>query len=206
MSRPMAPVTCPQCQTRQEIDPDAEGYRCVVCAGTWSFVRCTVCGERFHTRPGTRAWTCPTCGTPHGRNRRGISRAGVPLPLLIGGIAAAIAIVVVLVVLFSGGDDGTPTPAPTSPSTIADPFRKVCRDLVDVQLLREDALGRAAEALTEDAAALRAQGDEESAVAVEAVVDAIGTYQEVARGGGDTVAATNQLLDALDAIDCSEAT
>jgi len=200
----MAPVTCPQCHTRQEIDPDAEGYQCLVCAATWSFVRCTVCGERFHTRPGTRAWTCPTCGTPHGRNRRGISRPGVSLPLLIGGIAAAIAIVIVLIVLFAG-DDGAPAPPSPSPSVISDPFRKVCRDLVDVQLLREDALDRASEALTADAEALRAQGDEESAVAVEAIVDAIGSYQEVAAGGGDTVAATNQLLDALDAVDCSGA-
>ena len=39
MSRPMAEVTCPQCQTRQEIDPDADGYRCIVCAATWGFVR-----------------------------------------------------------------------------------------------------------------------------------------------------------------------
>ena len=200
----MAPVTCPQCRTRQEIDPDAEGYQCLVCAATWSFVRCTVCGERFHTRPGTRAWTCPTCGTPHGRNRRGISRPGVSLPLLIGGIAAAIAIVIVLIVLFAG-DDGAPAPTSPSQSVITDPFRKVCRDLVDVQLLREDALDRASQALTADAEALRAQGDEESAVAVEAIVDAIGSYQEVAAGGGDTVAATNQLLDALDAVDCSGA-
>jgi hypothetical protein len=127
----------------------------------------------------------------------------VPLPLLIGGIAAAVAIVVLLVLLFSGGDDGAPAPTSPSPSTIADPFRKVCRDLVDVQLLREDALARASEALTEDADALRAQGDEQSAAAVDAIVEAIATYQEVARGGGDTVAATNQLLDALDQIDCS---
>lgn len=206
MSRPMAPVTCPQCHTRQEIDPDAEGYRCLVCAATWSFVRCTVCGQRFHTRPGTRAWTCPNCGTPHGRDRRGISRPGVPLPLLIGGIAVALAIVIGLILLFTGDEGGAPTPTTPSPSVIADPFRKVCRDLVDVQLLREDALDRASEALTADAAALRARGDEESAAAVEAIVDAIGSYQEVAAGGGDTVAATNQLLDALDAVDCSGAT
>jgi hypothetical protein len=124
---------------------------------------------------------------------------------MIGGIAAAIAIVIVLIVLFAG-DDGAPAPPSPSPSVITDPFRKVCRDLVDVQLLREDALDRASEALTADAEALRAQGDEESAAAVEAIVDAIGSYQEVAAGGGDTVAATNQLLDALDAVDCSEAT
>ena len=87
----MAEVTCPQCHTRQEIDADADGYRCIVCAGTWSFVRCTVCGERYHTRPGTRAWTCPNCGTPHGRNRRGISRAGIPLPLIVGAAVAIVA-------------------------------------------------------------------------------------------------------------------
>jgi hypothetical protein len=128
----------------------------------------------------------------------------VPLPLLIGGIAVAIAIVAGLILLFTG-DEGSPAPTSPSPSAIADPFRKVCRDLVDVQLLREDALDRASEALTADAAALRARGDEESAAAVEAIVDAIGSYQEVAAGGGDTVAATNQLLDALNAVDCSGA-
>jgi hypothetical protein len=197
----MAEVTCPQCQTRQEIDPDADGYRCIVCAATWGFVRCTVCGERYHTRPGTRAWTCPNCGTPHGRNRRGISRVGVPVPLLLGTIVVIGAVVALALAL--GGDDGAPpSPTPSSPSSSVDPFRKVCRDLVDVQLLREDALGRAADALTEDAAALRAKGDRKSAAAVVDIVEAIRTYQEVARGGGDTVAATNQLLDALEAVKC----
>ena len=66
-----------------------------------------------------------------------------------------------------------------------------------------EALGRAAQTLTEDAAALREQGEEENAVAVEEIVAAIGSYQEVAEGGGDTQAATELLLDALDAVDCS---
>jgi hypothetical protein len=83
-----------------------------------------------------------------------------------------------------------------------DPFRKVCRDLVDVQLLREDALGRAAQALTGDADALRAQGEIESAAAVDDIVVAIEAYREVAQGGGDTQATTEQLLDALDAVEC----
>jgi hypothetical protein len=197
----MAEVTCPQCQTRQEIDADAEEYRCAACAATWSFVRCTVCGERFHTRPGTRAWTCPNCGTPHGRNRRGISRAGLPISLLVGALLAVGAVVVLAKAL--GGDDGAAaTPTPSSPSPTADPFRKVCRDLVDVQLLREDALARAAQALRADADALRARGDRQDAAAVDDIVAAIGTYREVAQGGGDTQAATEQLLDALDAVDC----
>jgi ssDNA-binding Zn-finger/Zn-ribbon topoisomerase 1 len=200
MSRPMAQVTCPQCQTRQEIDPDSDGYRCLVCAGTWSFVRCTVCSERFHTRPGTRAWTCPNCGTPHGRNRRGISRPGLPVPILVGAILAIGSVIALAQVL--GGDDAvspSPTSSPTSP--IADPATKVCRDLVEVQLLRVDALGRAGEALTGDADALRGLGQEDRATVVDDVVAAIESYQQVAQGGGDTQAATDQLLDALNAVD-----
>ena len=201
MSRLMTQVTCPQCQTRQEIDPDANGYRCIVCAGTWSFVRCTVCSKRFHTRPGTRAWTCPNCGTPHGRNRRGISSAGVSLPILVGSILAIGAVIALAQVL--GGDDAaTPTPSSTSPSAIGEPAMKVCRDLVDTtQLLRVDALGRAVEALTEDAAALRGLGEPDRAGLVDDVVAAIESYQQVAQGGGDTQAATDQLLDALNAVD-----
>jgi predicted RNA-binding Zn-ribbon protein involved in translation (DUF1610 family) len=196
----MGEVTCPQCQTRQEIDPDADGYRCIVCAGTWSFVRCTVCGERYHTRPGTRAWTCPNCGTPHGRNRRGISRVGIPLPILVGGILAIVAVIALAQAL--GGDDGiTPTPSPSSPSSIADPATKVCRVLVDVQLLRVDALGRAVEALTADADALRELGEADRAALVDDAVAAIESYEQVAQGGGDTQAATTQLLDALNAVD-----
>ncbi|MGI8616312.1 MAG: hypothetical protein ACR2L4_05980 [Actinomycetota bacterium] len=199
----MAEVTCPQCHTRQEIDADADGYRCIVCAGTWSFVRCTVCGERFHTRPGTRAWTCPNCGTPHGRTRRGTSRVGLPLPLLIVGAIVGIGTVIFLAQALGADDPSTPSPAPSSPSPIADPLRQVCRDLVDVQVFRVEALGRAAEALTADADALRQQGDEQNAAAVEDIVAAIRSYVEVAEGGGDTQAATEQLLDALAAVDCS---
>ena len=199
----MAEVTCPQCHTRQEIDADADGYRCIVCAGTWSFVRCTVCGERFHTRPGTRAWTCPNCGTPHGRTRRGTSRVGLPLPLLIVGAIVGIGTVIFLTQALGADDAPTPSPTSSSPSPIADPFQQVCRDLVDVQVFRVEALGRAAEALTADADALRRQGDEQNAAAVEDIVAAIRSYVEVAEGGGDTQAATEQLLDALAAVDCS---
>jgi hypothetical protein len=198
----MAQVTCPQCQTRQEIDPDAEGYQCIVCAGTWSFVRCTVCGERFHTRPGTRAWTCPNCGTPHGRNRRGISRVGIPLPILLGGLAV-LGLIVFFLVRSLGSDDGGPTTpsSPSSASPIADPANKVCGDLGAVQVLRVDALGDAADALTADADSLRAAGEAERADLVDDLVAAVTTYQEVAEGGGDVQAATNQLLDALAAVD-----
>lgn len=198
----MPEVTCPQCQTRQPVDPDAEGYQCVACAGTWSFVRCTVCGERFHARPGARAWTCPNCGTPHGRNRRGISRTGIPIPLLVGAVLAVGAIVGLAQAL--GGDDRAEPPPPTSgtPTRASDPLREVCRELNAMQVFRVQALQEAADALADGADALRAVGDEENAAAVDGIIDAIHTYQDVARGGGDTVAATNELLDALDAVSC----
>lgn len=196
----MAQVTCPQCQTRQEIDADAEGYRCLVCAGTWHFVRCTVCGERYHTRPGVRAWTCPNCGTPHGRNRRGVSRVGTPLPVLIGAVLVLGVAGYLLTTSLGSDDTASPTPTPSSPSPIDDPANQVCRDLVNVQVLRVGALGDAADALTADADALRAAGEPERADLVDDVVAAIGSYVEVAEGGGDAQAATNQLLDALGAI------
>lgn len=195
----MNEVTCPQCRTRQPIEPDAETYRCIVCAATWNFVRCTVCGERYHTRPGTRAWTCPNCGTPHGRNRRGISRRGVPIPLLIA-VVVALGLVVALTQALGGEDAATPTQSP-SPQQIAEPAQEVCRDLVDVQLLRVDALGRAIDELSADADALRAEGAEDRAGLVDDLIEAITGYQEVAEGGGDTQAATTDLLDALEAVD-----
>jgi hypothetical protein len=194
----MAEVTCPQCRTRQSIDQDASTYRCIACAATWTFVRCTVCGERFHTRPGTRAWTCPNCGTPHGRNRRGISRRGAPIPLLIGGLLAVV--VVAALALTLGGDETARSPSP-SPPTIADPANEVCRDVVDVQVLRVDALGRAAADLREDAAALRAEGAHGRAALVDDLVTAIVAYQEVAEGGGDPEQASNNIVAALQAID-----
>jgi ssDNA-binding Zn-finger/Zn-ribbon topoisomerase 1 len=196
----MPEVTCPQCRTRQQIPADAHGYRCVVCAASWNFVRCTVCGERFHTRPKTRAWTCPNCGTPHGRNRRGISRPGAPIPLLIGALLAVGAIVAVAQAL--GGDDSPTTPPPTTPTRAADPFDHVCETISEeLQVFRVEQLERAAQALQDDVDALRALGERESAAAVGDLVDAIRAYKVVAEGGGDTVAATEQLLDASRAID-----
>lgn len=200
MAVSMAEVTCPQCRTRQPIAEDAPAYRCVVCAASWTFVRCTVCGARFHTRPNTRAWTCPNCGTPHGRNRRGISRSGASVPLLIGGLLAVGVVAGASQLL--GGDDGAVTPAPTTPTQAADPFDHVCDTLSEeVQVLRVDQLERAAKELQDDTAALRALGERASAAAVEDVVKAIRNYREVASGGGDTQAATNDLLDALEGVD-----
>jgi hypothetical protein len=70
-----------------------------------------------------------------------------------------------------------------------------------VQVLRVGALGDAADELTADADALRAAGETDRAALVDDLVAAVRTYQGVAEGGGDTQAATEQLLDALGAVD-----
>ena len=64
-----------------------------------------------------------------------------------------------------------------------------------------DALGRAVDELTEDAAALRRLDENDRAAVVDDVIAAVETYEQVAEGGGDTQATTTQLLDALDAVD-----
>jgi ssDNA-binding Zn-finger/Zn-ribbon topoisomerase 1 len=198
----MPDVTCPQCGTRQPIEPEAAGYRCLACAASWGFVRCTVCGERFHTRPGTRAWTCPRCGTPHGRDRRGISSRGAPIPLLVGGLLVLVAVVIAAQAI---GGDGAETPPPTTPSpTLVDVAADVCDQLSELQLLRVDALGRISGALRDHADVLREQGAEDRATAVTEVIRAIRRYRDVAEGGGDTQTATNDLLDALGAVDWCE--
>jgi hypothetical protein len=126
----------------------------------------------------------------------------VPLPFLIGGIVVIGAIAFLLIRSLGSEDAGsTPTSTPTSASPIADPANKVCGDLGDVQVLRVSALGEAADALTADADALRAAGEAEQATLVDDLVAAVQSYQVVAEGGGDSQAATEQLLDALAAVD-----
>jgi hypothetical protein len=133
-------------------------------------------------------------------NRRGISRSGASIPLLVGAVLAVGAVAVVAQTL--GGDGRTAAPPPSTPTQVADPFDHVCQTLSEeLQVLRVDQLQRAADSLEEDAAALRELGERSSAVAVEDVVAAVHTYREVANGGGDTQAASEEFLLALDAID-----
>jgi hypothetical protein len=126
---------------------------------------------------------------------------GIPFPILLGGVLAIAAGAFLLTQALGSDDVGPTTPTPTSASPIADPASKVCKDLGAVQVLRVGALGEAADALTADADALRTAGEAERADLVDDLVAAVRTYQEVAEGGGDTQAATTQLLDGLEAID-----
>ena len=110
----------------------------------------------------------------------GSSRAGLPLPLLIVGAIVAIGTVIFLAQAL-GADDSPPrVPRPPRPRRLGIPPPRSAGDLVDVQLLRVDALGRAVVVLTEDADALRRSGEEDRAVVVEEAVAAIESYVQVA--------------------------
>jgi hypothetical protein len=114
----------------------------------------------------------------------------------------AIAAVGAAAAFLGGNDDGPVPPTPSSPAPTARPAADVCDVISEqMQVFRVDQLERAATALQQDAARLREQGARTRAASVDGVVEAIHGYQDVARGGGDTQAATSGLLDALDAID-----
>ena len=143
MSRPMAEVTCPQCQTRQEIDPDADGLPV-------HRVR-----RYVELRPVHRLRRA----VPHAAGHAGVdlpelrhaAREEPPRDLACGHPAAApswAAIAALGPVVFLGAiargrrrrARRTPS-SPSSASPIADPPTRSAGISVDVQVLRVDALG-----------------------------------------------------------------
>lgn len=199
----MPEVTCPACATRQQVDPAAIGYACVSCAAEWDFVTCDACGERFHARPDAAAWTCPSCGAENARHhaRAGTGGLGPNRTMLIG-VAGVILIALVTFLLTRGGDD--PEPGVSTSPTAASAQATLCAHLVDLQTLRTDSLGRTATTLEADAAALRAEGDESLAAAVDDLVVAVRDLAEAYNtpGESDNEQATDAVLDALGPIPC----
>jgi ribosomal protein L37AE/L43A len=199
----MPEVTCPECQTRQAIDPTAAGYACTRCGAEWDFVTCGSCGGRFHARPDAATWECPTCGS---ENVRPHARSAAPTPgrgLLVA-IGGVVVIALLAFVLTRGGDDEVGE-APRSPATPAGTARaQLCANLVDLQTLRFEALGRTADTLEGDAEALRAEGDETLADDVNVLVQAVRDLSDAYNtpGEADNEAATDAVLDALGPIPC----
>jgi hypothetical protein len=196
-------VTCPECQTRQSIDPAAAGYACVRCGAEWDFVACESCGGRFHARPDAASWECPICGTenlrPHARSAA--SPPGRGLLIAIGSIIV-IAIAAFLLTRGDGDEDGDVTPPPASPAGAA--RAQLCANLVDLQTLRFEALGRTADTLEGDAEALRAEGDEDLATDVDVLVQAVRDLADAYNtpGEADNQTATDAVLEALGPIPC----
>lgn len=206
----MPEVTCPSCHTRQAVDATATGYVCVSCGAEWDFVECATCHSRFHSAPDATSWRCPTCGTENTRPHAGPVAslgAGPNRTMLLAG--AAFLVLVLIAWAYSRGGDEAAAPTPTgttSPSAAVTGTAReqLCSHLIDFQTLRFDAIGRTAQELRADAAALAAEGDatlardvRKLARASAALRDAFDTPED-----GDDQVATDALLAALEPMPC----
>jgi hypothetical protein len=227
----MSNVTCPRCHTRQELTDDS-GYICASCGTAWMFVTCDDCGERFHMRPGTTAWTCPNCGHEHGTAAMVdlgteeptvpvtvVARHAAPPKVKIDGpptrsklaLLAAIGIAAVLIVAFAlsslgaerqAGPPAISGPTSTPPPTSVPPTEALCLHLRDLQTPREDSLTRLATTLDADAAAIATEGKQKLADAVQRLRIAVVAYRDALAAQGDTSAAAAQVGAALSQLPC----
>jgi len=113
---------------------------------------------------------------------------------------AAIGIAVVLVVAFalsSLGGGATASPSPSLDATQA-----LCLHLRDLQTPREDSLGRLADTLQGDAAAIQAQGDATLASKVLTLRTAVLAYRAALVNQGDLTAVSVKMGKALRAMPC----
>jgi ribosomal protein L37AE/L43A len=204
----MPAVTCPRCHTRQSIAADVAGYTCERCGTAWVFATCENCGERFHMPPGTVTWTCPNCGFEHAPPalEHAAPAHAAPMPpsrssaslrarrLRLGSIAL-IGIVAVLVgsFLLSRGGSGATTQSPDAQAVAT-----LCLHLRDLQTARVDALTRVAEAISGDADAIEAAGNQQLADAVRTLRQAVIGYRDALQTqNGDDTAAAAAMADAL---------
>jgi hypothetical protein len=217
----MSEVTCPRCATRQPIGAHAPGYTCVACDSVWVFATCGSCGDRFHMLPGTRGWTCPTCGAEHGYVAALVPAAAAPEELLdADGDPAAVADVgprrsqpsimplmavagVILVVLVAfaltrgGGGAGGSSPSPS-----VDPVTALCLDLRNLQTPRVDALTRVLQGLPAHADAIAATGNAALAANVRALAPAITAYRDALATQADDTQALQGMQGALAQLPC----
>ncbi len=193
----MSQVTCPRCRTVQPAEGD--GYVCVTCGATWTFARCERCASAFHLADGTTRWTCPSCGTAHGTEREREHRTRSRSTLVIaGGVALAVVIgIVIAVVNASGGDGGV------DPSAAEQARATTCTHVAEgFEVIREEALARTADTLAQDAAALRAAGDEPTAARIDGIVTITRELSAAIATQQDQTALTGALLDALESLPC----
>jgi DNA-directed RNA polymerase subunit RPC12/RpoP len=207
----MPEVTCPRCETRQQVEAGAAGYTCIRCGARWVFATCENCGQRFHMPPDTTSWTCPNCGHENGPAARvapaPATAPATPAPaperssaadlsrrLRLGTIAVVgIAAIVLGAFLLTrgGGTAGTQSPS-------ADAVATMCLHLRDLQTPRVDAFTRVASELAADADAIEAAGNTQTAVAVRRLRRAVIGYRDALQTqGGDDSAAAAAMAQAL---------
>ena len=171
--------------------------------------------------PGTRAWTCPTCGTAHGsvpavptraapavETAAAATGAAPPDPSMTGrrsqppmgpilAVAGIVLVVAVAFLLTRGGGEGSGTPSVSS-----DPVTALCVDLRDLQTPRVDALSRVLRSLPAHADAIAATGNETLAANVRALAPAVKAYRDALATQADDTAALQQMGAALAKLPC----
>jgi hypothetical protein len=203
----MPSVTCPRCHTRQEIEPDVEGYTCQRCGTAWAFTTCENCGTRFHMPPGTTEWTCPNCGYQHAaaEPERPHPAHAAPEPPVRGpdplaarrvrlGSIAVVGIAAVLIGAWAltRGGGGEPAPSPTP-----DAVQALCLHMRDLQTARVDALARVAQSIAVDADAIEASGNPTLAANVRKLREAILAYRAALASQSDDSDEAAALADAI---------
>ena len=217
-------VTCPTCHERQPL-PDPDGYTCISCGTAWHLVACGSCGARFHMRPETTAWTCPSCGAnnetpayvaPSTAPARGEAPTGAPAPArraaapgssgrgpmfaIVAGVV--VLIVVVWAVFFRNSGGPTEASASHTSSPSADALTLMCTAWTADMPLRVDSLTRAEDQVRAAAKTLAQQGNTQAAKAGRAFADALDQLVTALDSHGETSTAIQQVGEANGALPC----
>ncbi len=201
----MPSVTCPECSTRQPVGAQAGGYACAECGRDWRFVTCASCGGRFHAGPGVRSWTCPSCGQHQSAPISPAYLFGeIPRPA-IAGVAAVLVALALIFALTRGGV----TPAATSTGSASSSAAArsaaraaLCAHVLQIQVLRVDALAQNATILRRDADALATAGDTATAKGVKRLVAGIEQLRAALKNQQNADPANAKIQRALGALPC----
>jgi hypothetical protein len=219
-------VTCPTCHERQPL-PDPDGYTCISCGSAWNLVVCGSCGARFHMRPETRAWTCPSCGvrneageghvapaappardpassTPTHEARRSSgpsSRGRGPMLAILAGVLVLI-VVLWAVFIWSPGRSTTASPTHASSPSTMDALADLCATWTADMPIRVDSITRAEDQVREDGKTLANQGNTQAAKAAKDFADALGKLVSALDTHGDTSTAIQKVAEANGALPC----
>jgi predicted RNA-binding Zn-ribbon protein involved in translation (DUF1610 family) len=203
-------VVCSSCGSRYHAKPGATGWTCPNCgtvnpaAAPVPAAAMAVSGDDLDAVPPENlAGPQQPFGTPEPGSAFPMPQADRPGGFPRWGFAVIAVVVVAIVGVFlltRGGDDAPgDTPAPNADEAIA----TMCTDVQQgTQLLRDDALGRAQDTLTQDAAAIKRAGDTATAKQVKVLIARIEDLRTAFQEQAPTDEATAAMAEAVSALPC----
>lgn len=132
-------------------------------------------------------------------------RSGRPLWIyVLVAVAALVLLVLLFNVIFGGDGGGDATPTGGAPAVSAEEATTTMCSHVQqaTQVLRDDALGQAADQLQQDVAALREAGERQTAKQVKTVIAAIDDVRDDLANQQDTTASFGELSQAIQELPC----